>query len=355
MTSARFPKDFTATPLTDYIKFKTVRRNYQGANGGYAPESSAGTSEVILYMPQKITEGISQNYRHTRLGPEASSVLTGTPVPGGGSPISVTGKPASFNPGDLFKRMVEIAITNKIGEAMSLLGSDALDANAILSATSGVIYNPMMEVLYDGPNFRKFNYQFMLFAKSSADAAEIYKIIRFFQYASVPSRDGALTDPGTLATAVATAGVVTGAAGAAAGAINAAGSALGFNAGQAASGIGTAVGSLLGGAGVAVGGALAVGGGAFGSSGRFIKQPPTFEISYHRGSDLHPYILSPERCVLDTLSIDYTPTGNYTILDNFDESNAATTVGTVITLGFTEIKIMYRESYEEGQYPRTGS
>jgi len=356
MATARFPKDFTADPLTDYMKFKTVRRDYGGGNGGYTAEPSAETNDVILYMPQKISEGIAQLYRNTRLGPEASSVLTGTEIKGSTGNLGLPalgagqGNPGGYNFGDMIKRMVESSITNKISDAMSKIGADSLDANAILSATSGVIYNPMMEVLYDGPAFRKFNYQFFLFAKSSADAKEIYKIVRFFQEASVPSQSGSV-DRTTVAGAVSTAGVIDAGAATAGGVAGVLSNPFDIKnvVNTATSSLSGVLGNLFGGSAGNI--AVTLPGGAF-SGGRFITQPPAFEITYYRGANLHPYIDSPERCFLESMTIDYTPTGNYTILDNFDDTKAATTVGTLITLNFTEIKIRYKEDYGN-PYTRT--
>jgi hypothetical protein len=51
-------------------------------------------------------------------------------------------------------------------------------------------------------------------------------------------------------------------------------------------------------------------------------------------------------CALTGLSIDYTPTGNYTVMDNFGKEGVATVVGVVITLSLTEIKNVFQSDYE---------
>ena len=59
------------------------------------------------------------------------------------------------------------------------------------------------------------------------------------------------------------------------------------------------------------------------------------------------------------MSVDYTPTGNYTVLNNFGETEKATTVATTITLTLTEIKNVFSEDidngFTSGNYPLTGN
>jgi len=348
MATARFPHDFTSSPQTDYMLFEAKRRVYTGEDGQYTDAADQnGTSKVILYMPQKITESQMQMYRNTKLGPEASALLRNT---GSRTGVDATGPTSAFS---YIKRMLEGSALNTISSAMAKIGSDALDENSILSATSGIIYNPMMEVLYDGPQFRTFNYQFMLFAKSDRDAEEIYKIIRFFQFLASPSKGGVPQNL-ELSSAISTSAGINAASSlgsAAAGAFTSAltpttgtagggGGAGGGGAGGGLAGIFT---SLLGGTALSVGAITP--NGLFSTNTRFITQPPQVNILYQRGGDIHPYIDSPQICVLQNINIDYTPTGNYTVLNNLGDANKATTVATTVTLSFTEAKIKFAEDY----------
>jgi hypothetical protein len=333
---ARFPADFVGTPETDYIMFTSKRRKYEGA-GSDAYEDEAqygGVKTIILYMPQRIGEGISQQYKHTKLGPEAHSVLTGSPIPGGGSPI------ASYNLGDLAKRTFEIEALKMVQGAMNKLGSESLSDNAILSATSGIIYNPMLEALYEGPGFRKFNFQFMLFSKSSDDADQIFKIVRFFQQCSVPKKGPTGANGGVLGTAIGVSGAVNSAGGILKGTVKKLTTkSKGFDP--------STIGGLISAGGGALGGLGAATGILFGESGRFITQPPQMEIKYKRGGAEHPYLKSPKMCVISGIDIDYTPTGNYTTMNNYGEEKKATTVATTVTLEFTEIEVIYSDHFDD--------
>jgi hypothetical protein len=353
MAVVRYPSEFQANAGTDYVTFTRKRRNYNGkdTNSIYLNESDAnGIETVVLFMPQKIAEGYSQNYRNSTLGPEGSAALTGGFV--GGS------KTNKIDFADIAIRLAENKALDYATTGLSMLGTSSLDANAILSATSGVIYNPMMEVLYDGPSFRRFNYQFMLFAKSKSDAEKIYQIVRFFQSASVPSVKGKVQSGGLTSAinASAQAQAIAGIIGTLTqGTKDELERALKQNlnpnngAGQQGGGAGGILSGLLGNTlnlltGVGLGGA-AISGAIFSGDDRFIRQPPQMKIEYRRGGSEHPYIKSPKICTIENAQIDYTPSGNYTSVNDFDAESKATTVATLITLTFTEMEIVFEDYY----------
>lgn len=362
MAYIRYPSEFSSdNPATDYVKFTSVRRDYGGqwqsstTTAGaslHRDEPQNGTDGVVLYMPQRLFEANSQRYKHTELGPEVSSALTGGPVGTG---------PNALDFGDIAIRLLENKSIDYASKALATLGGVSLGANSILSATSGVIYNPMMEVLYDGPQFRTFNYQFMLFAKSESDAENIYKIVRFFQMCSVPSLNGEVQKSG-LSSVLGTAtsiNFITGITGTITDTakdtlntkINDQIKSQGGNQQQGgggnplATGFQGALNTLFSTAGGLAGSAAALTGLTFGGNQRFINQPPQLRVEYKRGADAHPYIKSPEICLIENIQVDYTPSGNYTVLNNFGETEKATVVATLVTLTLTETKIIYQDYY----------
>lgn len=353
MSTVRYPSEFQSTAKTDYIQIEKIIRDYSqtsrpGVPPGVATYNQSGLNQykvvgdpntLIMNMPQKVGEQISQNWRNSTLGPEGSNMLMGR---------TSIGKNAAAFGGEIIRRMVENALLNTATSALGKVGASNINENSILSATSGIIYNPMMEVLYDGPEFRTFNFQFVLFAKSEKDAAAIKKIVRFFQTASVPSYDAEVNAKG-LAGVLASSNVIdlatktAGNIGNIANAILADGKdpkALATAAAGLLPLVGTVATNILKGA--AIGG---TGTAFFSGDSRFIKQPPLLRITYKRGADQHPYILPLKPCAINNMSIDYTPTGNYTVLDNFGNETVATVVATNITLGLIEVKTIFKEDY----------
>jgi hypothetical protein len=346
MAIVRYPSEFSINnPNMDYMVIQAIRKEYQQTKG--SPNSGSGpasdfvpaadsrfTNTVVLNMPQKVGEAISQQWRNASLGTEAYNILSGKLGRGAGATVTSMG----FS---VIRKLVESSILNTSIDALGRLGSSSLSENSVLSATSGIVYNPMMEVLYDGPDFRTFNFQFMLLAKSKEDAKRIYKIVRFFQWASVPSSSGGIVNTELLESVIA-ANSVVGAADAVVSSVSSA-----FNDPTKAAGALTGgVASILGSLGSGVLAKIATGSGAlFGADERFIKQPPLIQITYMRGANQHPFIMPLKPAAITGLQIDYTPTGNYTILDNVGEDNIATTVATTITLNITENKNMFAEDY----------
>lgn len=361
MATTRYPSEFTATPSTDYLEIKMIRRDYTSSTPNYTLEGdlpSGVPDTLILNVPQRITEAFSQKWANVTMG-EVGPFLGGRSSNGLGS---VAG-PAGL--GNTIKRMIENFLLKGAVENFAKLGASGLNENGILSATSGVVYNPNLEVLYDGPDFRRFNFQFSLFTKSEKDAQAIYSIVRFFQYSSVPITSGDQGFPGVAggaAGALVDSAAVTAAEAVAntasqgvQDAINGVSPATkGNNANPlsnltnlldpatyantvqtAIQGTANTIGSYLGaGVGTAVF--------SSGAESRFIKQPPFLLLTYKRGAELHPFIHPLMPCSLNSLDINYTPTGNYTVMDNYGKTSQATVVGVTITIGLTEVKAVYR-------------
>jgi len=318
--AVRYPSDFTVdTPATDYLEFKFIRRDYASDEVKYNTEGET----IILNIPQKVTESHSQNFAMASKGELGAPDIFGK---AGGPNVFIRAA----------QRLVENYGLNLATEVMTKLGASQLTDNGILSATGGVVYNPNLEVLYEGPDFRRFNFQFALFTKSKNDAKNIKTIVDALREASLPSATGTPNDKQLTAvfndiTATETVG---GAAGTAAAIVA---KKLGLSTG--ASGLN----SLINAAGGFVTG-LGTGAGAlFSGDSRFITQPPFILITYKRGNKNHPFIQPLLPASIDQISFDFTPTGNYTTLANFDATDEATTIGVIITMQVTEVTNLFSD------------
>jgi hypothetical protein len=345
MAIVRYPSEFQANANTDYLEIKMIRRSYGSETNKYEmAKDYAGADTVVLNMPQKVTESIGQNWRNTTLG-EAGRFLTPNQIKANGG-MDFTGS--------LIKRLVEQFVLNTATTNLGKVGASNLSENGILSATSGIVYNPMMEVLYDGPDFRQFNFQFVLFTKSQKDAENIFKIVRFFQYSSVPSNTDATSNKQGLSSVLYTSTATgfyedvgktagQGVQDLIGGILDPKKNPLKIFKGtidQAIAGLGNGITGLAG-AGLAGAGAI------FTGDNRFIRQPPFLLLKFRRGSGNNPYILPLHPCALNSMNIDYTPSGNYTVINDFGTEEKATVVATTITLSLTEIKNVFASDYDD--------
>lgn len=61
------------------------------------------------------------------------------------------------------------------------IAQEAVGINGLLSRASGAILNPNLELLFNGPSLRNFNYAFRLSPRTATEADQVRKIIRFFK------------------------------------------------------------------------------------------------------------------------------------------------------------------------------
>ena len=155
MATQRYPADFAVNgPSVDYIEMQFIRRDYSEPEVKYTAESKLG--KILINIPQKVTEAMSQNFANAQMG-EVGRFFANKGERGQAA-------------GDSVRRLLENFGLNKAVDLSNKLGASGLSAAGLLSASSGVVFNPNLEVLYEGPDFRRFNFRFNLFTKSKADA-----------------------------------------------------------------------------------------------------------------------------------------------------------------------------------------
>ena len=79
-------------------------------------------------------------------------------------------KTAKFMSGDQFGNLVKSWIT-----------SQAVGVNGLITRATGAVINPNLELLFQAPQLRAFQFQFLLIGKSERESKIIKKIIRFFK------------------------------------------------------------------------------------------------------------------------------------------------------------------------------
>ena len=73
-------------------------------------------------------------------------------------------------------------VGSDIGSAINVyLAQQAVGAQGLLSRTTGAILNPNLEMLFGGPQLRRFTFSFTLSPRDADEATQVRKIIRFFK------------------------------------------------------------------------------------------------------------------------------------------------------------------------------
>ena len=134
------------------------------------------TGQVIaLYMPDTLQFDFTQNYENLSLS-GAAGAAAGAAIQklndggGAGAAAGAAGTAALISAGKSY-------LASKVGEGVAGVG-------AFLAV--GAVINPLLEVIYQAPQFRSFQYDFLFYPRDEREAVEVQKIIAALQYHQAP-------------------------------------------------------------------------------------------------------------------------------------------------------------------------
>ena len=151
---------------------------------------------ILLPIPSNIQDGNSVNYTDDSMNSIVGAALGGTEglMTGMGS-VAATD---TFNLeayGNVIKEQLsgaldksgltmdkaqDLATKYLASQALGIFGAN-VSINQLLARQSGQVFNPNMELLFNGPSLRNFNFTFKIMPRSSDEAEEVKQIIRFFK------------------------------------------------------------------------------------------------------------------------------------------------------------------------------
>jgi hypothetical protein len=194
----RYPENLGSTKQ-DIIKFTmlkyvpqkiTSRATFEGGdlgafsnvNRSFDKRESLGT--VILPTPSGISETNGVEWGGQTMGPgealAANVALVGISKGLKEAANQVSGAiQGSTNSGT--NAAVQTAVTTGFAQAAANVGN-------LLSRTQGAVFNPNLELLFNGPTLRPFSFTFKMSARSKKEADQIIKIIRFFKQGMSPQK-----------------------------------------------------------------------------------------------------------------------------------------------------------------------
>ena len=175
---------------------------YRGGANGRMPgaPSDLDAQQVVLYMPNSApsigngndwqSSGMQFNGHAGAFAKDLGSRLTNTVITateGGFNPKAALDNIGTFlgnqinnTPGIIAQKGME-TVAGKLGTS----------ANALMSVSRGIIFNPNVELLYKSPMFRTFGFNFEFVPQDPDEAQIINSIIRNFKMWSAPSNEGA--------------------------------------------------------------------------------------------------------------------------------------------------------------------
>ena len=189
---------------TDYLEIKVINYKPIGANRVQNPGSRTNKAKEILRtiqlpIPSNVQDGNSVSYESSNL-----NGIVAAAAGGAGELMKLDmGKLASAGGrGELETQLKEIfgnAVTgvggfniagdlvNKllISQAVGILGGN-ITPSQLLAREEGAIFNPNMELLFNGPTLRQFRFSFKMTPRRREEGEIIKKIIRDFKESMAP-------------------------------------------------------------------------------------------------------------------------------------------------------------------------
>ena len=216
----RYPLE-ALTETTDYLQFSIIeyQPTKQSSGGSLVGQPGSrrigpqGTKDkaknnlgsIILQMPSNIQDGNAVDYGESKMNTlmGAAAGVIGAGIEGGGEIISsMLGKDKAgveAAKGKMSKEMKNAMGTDEsildaasdfvtakaTSSALGVLGGN-VSAAQLLARQTGQIFNPNMELLFNGPSLRSFNFSFKMTPRSPAEAQECKNIIRSFKSNMAP-------------------------------------------------------------------------------------------------------------------------------------------------------------------------
>ena len=185
-----FPSDLGESTM-DVIKFNMVRfkpRQFtdagQGLQGLKDREKGTIIASVMLPIPGGIQENFTVGFGGGPMSPiQAAGAKIMDAAFGDGN---LSGAADAF--GDTFKAFTESQETRDLLENYFQAQGLGLTMDQITARTKGMVINNNLELLFQGPVLRPFNFTFKLSPREDGEAQMIRRIIRFFKQGMAPQR-----------------------------------------------------------------------------------------------------------------------------------------------------------------------
>jgi len=189
----RYPLESPPPGLNfDYIKIRAY--DYQPTGVGLNKENQSDTAggtpyeTIILPMQPNIEETNSVNWSADTLNPIQAMMgnFAAQTIDAIGG-VSGEGMKGAFE--SLTNDAASIINNNNLkGFITSYFAGQAVGAN-LIGRAEGMVINPNLELLFNGPTLRTFNFSFPMAPRNKEEALQIRKIIRAFKRNSAVQRD----------------------------------------------------------------------------------------------------------------------------------------------------------------------
>ena len=181
----------------------------QTRSGSLATKSVMNTGTIILQIPSDIKDGNTANYGESKMNTltgAAAGAMMGV-MKSGATSVSLALGNMSTEEGlkkirsdiggnltagdtDALIDAASMGLTVKAtSSAMGIFGAN-VSPEQLLARSSGQIFNPNLELLFNGPSLRSFSFSFKMTPRSAQEARQCKLIIRSFKQNMAPKTGG---------------------------------------------------------------------------------------------------------------------------------------------------------------------
>ena len=181
----------------------------QTRSGSLATKSVMNTGTIILQIPSDIKDGNTANYGESKMNTltgAAAGAMMGVMKSGATSVQMALGNLSTEEglekiKGDIGGNLTagdtdalidaaKMGLTVKAtSSAMGIFGAN-VSPEQLLARSSGQIFNPNLELLFNGPSLRSFSFSFKMTPRSAQEARQCKLIIRSFKQNMAPKTGG---------------------------------------------------------------------------------------------------------------------------------------------------------------------
>ena len=182
----RYPE--TLNVNQDKLRISVLKyegRQFKGGSLAFADRSAwkpRSVGSVTLPVPTAVSDQNAASWGEDKMnaGQMMSSSIAMAAISGGGA-VEMTEKGIDAAVGEDGGKDVKDALKQYfVGQATGVKG--------ILARTEGKVINPNMELIFNGPQLRPFNFTWKMSPRSEAESIVIKKIIRMFKQSMAPQR-----------------------------------------------------------------------------------------------------------------------------------------------------------------------
>ena len=197
----RYPRNEQIHNTTDYLKIEIVEYEpigdkLVGDPGSRRTNGKKILHSIILPIPPNIQDGNAVSYSDSSLNGLTAALAGGTADVMKGLPQVLAGK---MEGGDLKNKIegrinqsgldlsgVQDLLTKKLSASAASVFGGNVSLNQLQSREEGKIFNPNMELLFNGPTLRSFRFSFKMTPRSKEEAVEVRDIINTFKRSMAP-------------------------------------------------------------------------------------------------------------------------------------------------------------------------